>query len=130
MSWSITIEDLDKIRELPFAQLARIGSDNPAYSDDARLLLTAAIACGLVSATLSGGRTPSPYGGPDTVVMSIVGFDSHREGHAVRVPFYPTMIDTIQSQAEAIDFGKLFMTTNDETVTLPEPEEFEDTTDD
>lgn len=107
MSWSITVEDLDKINELPAAQLARVGSDNPAYSDDARLLLTVAVAAGLVSATLSGGRTPSPYGGPDTVVMSIVGFDSRAEGHAVRTPFYPTMRDTITAEATPVDWEQL-----------------------
>lgn len=100
MSWSITVDDLDKITELPHDQISALARDNPLYADDARLCLTIAVAAGLASATLSGGRTPSPYNGPDTVVLSVVGFSDHREGHAVPRKFYPTMRETITSAAE------------------------------
>ena len=98
MSWSLTVDDLDQVDQLPDELLSRVGSDNPLYSIDARLAFTVACAAGLVSATLSGGRTPSPYGGADTVVISVVGFSDRREGHAVARKFYPTMIDTITAE--------------------------------
>ena len=83
MSWSITINDLDQIEKLPAEKYAVLAKDNPAYESDARAAFKLAKRIGLVSATISGGRTPSMYGGPDSVAVSIVGFDSRREGHAV-----------------------------------------------
>lgn len=83
MSWSVTINDLDTIVELPRELIETIGKDNILYARDALFAFDLAKASGLVSATLSGGRTPSPYGGPDSVVISVVGFDSRKEGHAV-----------------------------------------------
>lgn len=86
MSWSVTVNDLDKTSMLPGTALDTAGKDNPAYRDDAITAFKAAKRAGLVSATLSGGRTPSPYGGPDSVVISVVGFDSRAVGHAVPPP--------------------------------------------
>lgn len=106
MSWSVTIDDIDSIPEdIPeglHAVFAKLGEDNPAYTRDAEFLFATARAAGLVSCTLSGGRTPSPYGGPDSVVLAIVGFDSRAEGKAVAksLPspgFYNQMRATILS---------------------------------
>lgn len=91
MSWSVTIDDLDTIDPAnPRLDqvLRKLSEDNPAYENDARQAFRAARASGLVSATLSGGRTPSPYGGPVSVVIAITGFDSRAVGHAVAKPFY------------------------------------------
>lgn len=101
MSWSVTVNDLDTVDELPEFTYQKISEDNPDYDRDSRAAFTAAKSAGLASATLSGGRTPSPYGGPDTVVISIVGFSDRREGHAVppfaRRDFNAQVIDTILS---------------------------------
>jgi hypothetical protein len=83
MSWAITVNDLDQIDDLPDEIYYNASKDNPVYEADARLAFRAAKDAGLVSATLSGGRTPSMYGGPDTVTISVVGFDSRAEAHAV-----------------------------------------------
>jgi len=83
MSWAITINDLDKIEELPDELYDKACRDNREYYGDANAAFNLAKEAGLVSATISGGRTPSPYGGPDSVVVSIVGFNSRAEGHAV-----------------------------------------------
>lgn len=83
MSWSVTVNDLDQINELPHEIYAKVAEDNPLYAQDLGIALIAAMKAGLVSATLAGGRTPSPYGGPDVVTISVHGFDSRKEGHAV-----------------------------------------------
>ncbi len=83
MSWSITINDLDQIEELPDELYDKACRDNTDYYGDANAAFNLAKQAGLVSATISGGRTPSPYGGPDTVVVSVVGFNNRNVGHAV-----------------------------------------------
>lgn len=83
MTWAITINDLDKIDELPSEIYDKACGENVEYQGDALGAFVTAKERGLVSATISGGRTPSPYGGPDTVIISIVGFNNHNEGHAV-----------------------------------------------
>lgn len=99
MSWSVTINDLDTVDELPEYTYQKLSEDNPDYDGDSRAAFMAAKSAGLVTATLSGGRTPSPYGGPDSVVISIVGFSDRREGHAVppiaRRDFNAQVIDNI-----------------------------------
>jgi len=88
VSWSITVNDLQQVTDgLPDYMLKAIAIDNPAYEADAGLAFECAQAAGLVSATLSGGRTPSPYGGPDTVVISVIGFSDRRQAHAVPPQF-------------------------------------------
>lgn len=82
MSWSVVVNDLDQVDAIPEVTLAKISEDNPAYEQDAITAFAAAKVLGLVSATLAGGRTPHPTGGPDTVILSVHGFDSHRVGHA------------------------------------------------
>lgn len=83
MSWSITINDLDTIEQLPDEVYDSACADHEEYRDDAEFAFMTAKGRELVSATISGGRTPSPYGGPETVVICVTGFTSHAEGHAV-----------------------------------------------
>lgn len=83
MSWALTIDNLQDMLILPLNKLEDISTDNPEYEHDAQLAFAMAKQAGLVSATISGGRTPSPYGGPATVVIAVSGFDSTAIGHAV-----------------------------------------------
>lgn len=96
MSWSVTVDNLWELTELPVETLAKLSEDNPKYFGDAQLAFALAKQSDLVSATLAGGRTASPYGGPDTVVFSVVGFDSRNSGHAVP-GFYQQVIENIVS---------------------------------
>jgi hypothetical protein len=112
MSWSITVDDLQDVPGLPDSVLAGAARDNPAYELDARLAFQAAKDAGLVSATLSGGRTPSPYGGPDTVVISVLGFSDRRVPHAVpRSPGMDPPFVTFPARYPPDDYGESFYTT-------------------
>jgi len=95
MSWSVTVHDLSTVEELPQQILDKIGWDNRKYIHDAIMAFSVAKACGLDSAALSGGRTPSPDGRPDHVAISIVGFDQP-EGNQVRArDFNMAVLDNI-----------------------------------
>lgn len=98
-SWSITVNDLDQIEELPEDIFLKACGEDAELQSDAHSAFISAKERGLVSATISGGRTPSPYGGPDTVVISIVGFNNRSEGHAIPPitgrDFNSTMVSTI-----------------------------------
>lgn len=83
MSWAITINDLDSIEQLPDEVYDRACSEHPEYRDDAEFAFMTAKGRGMVMATISGGRTPHMYGGAETIVIAVTGFDSHAEGHAV-----------------------------------------------
>jgi hypothetical protein len=93
VSWVVTVNDLQNT-PIPADALELIGQDNRDYIMDAEAAYTLAKRRGITTATLSGGRTPSPYpGGTDTIVISIVGFMGPQE-------FKPTMVATITSRAE------------------------------
>ena len=98
-SWSITVNDLDQIEELPEDIFLKACGEDAELQSDAHSAFISAKERGLVSATISGGRTPSPYGGPDTVVITVVGFNNRNEGHAVPPitgrDFNSTMVSTI-----------------------------------
>lgn len=98
-SWSITVNDLDQIDTLPGEIYDKACGDDAELQGDALAAFVSAKERGLVSATISGGRTPSPYGGPDTVVITVVGFNNRNEGHAVPPmsgrDFNSTMVSTI-----------------------------------
>ena len=99
MSWSVTVNDIGKMTyQLPESVMAQISRDNPLYEQDASLAFALAKAAELSSATLAGGRTPSPYGGPDTVVFSVVGFASTPDSEGSE--FNETMTRTITSEAD------------------------------
>lgn len=95
MSWQIVFNNLNDIDDIDPGQLELLSRDNPEYAGDARCAFQLAKELSLVSASLSGGRTPSPYGASDTVVISIVGYDSFAQGHAVEHDFYRQTIDII-----------------------------------
>ncbi len=77
MAWSITVNNvsLDSYREV-FTQdvIDQFGSHNPEYVHDLNLALEMAVRAGLKSATLSGGRTPTPGSDDEVVVITITGF--------------------------------------------------------
>jgi len=77
MSWSITINDLDKIGKLSDDVYDKACSEHPAYRADAEAAFKIAKDRCFPSACISGGRTPHMYGGPETVTISIVGFDGN-----------------------------------------------------
>lgn len=79
MSWSVTIDDLQQVTELPPAVLAKISEDNPEYEQDAVGAFVLAKVAGLASAALSGGRTPNPYAKDEVVNFSIVGHTRNRQ---------------------------------------------------
>jgi hypothetical protein len=103
-TWSITINDLDEITELPANVYDKACGEDADLQGDALGAFVTAKERGLVSATIAGGRTPSPYGGPDTVTISIVGFNNRNEGHAnppmAGRDFNSTMLDTILAGGE------------------------------
>ena len=100
MSWSVTVNDISKMTDgLPDSILAQVSRDNPMYETDAGLAFEAAKQAELDSACISGGRTPSPYGGPDTVVISVVGFAATPDDEGTQ--FNETMTKTITSEADA-----------------------------
>ena len=99
MSWSVTVNDISKMHDsLPETILTQVSRDNSSYEFDAMAAFALAQSAGLSSATLSGGRTPSPYGGPDTVVISVVGFASTPDSEGSE--FNETMTRTITSEAD------------------------------
>jgi hypothetical protein len=107
-TWSITINDLDQISELPADVYDKACGNDAELQGDALGAFVTAKERGLVSATIAGGRTPSPYGGPDTVTISIVGFNNRNEGHATAPiagrNFNATMVDTILAGPGKDDF--------------------------
>lgn len=73
MSWSITVNNLQEYEDFPLETQEFFASLHPSYPRDATNALAVAKLCGLRSATLSGGRTPNPYGGDEIVDVSIRG---------------------------------------------------------
>lgn len=93
MSWHVTVNEMQMVEGLPPEVLAHVALDNPSYKLDVQAAFDAARKLGFRSATLSGGRTPSPYGGPETVVIAITAFSDDRVAHAVERPVADTMWD-------------------------------------
>jgi hypothetical protein len=104
MSWSVTVDNLQDIRELPEAVYDKLSKDNPLYLTDATGAFRLAKDAGLVSVTLAGGRTPNPYGGAEVVVISITGFDSDKIGRAVPKDFMQKMRETVMAPDEDDEF--------------------------
>lgn len=83
MSWSVTLNELAEMTHLPEETLSKIGEDNPEYMNDAVIAFKMAKESKLATVTISGGRTPSPYNGPDYVVIAITGLVPGAAGKAV-----------------------------------------------
>lgn len=79
MGWSVTVENLQDFGKFTLETEEYFASQHPAYPRDAQLALDIARASGLKSAALSGGRTPSPYGGDEIVLISVSGSASNSD---------------------------------------------------
>jgi hypothetical protein len=87
MSWSVTFNQLqdfhdntlEALNALSNEQREYIHSHNPLYLSDLESAIIVALDLHLASATLSGGRTPSPVGSDEVVTVSIVGLTEGRD---------------------------------------------------
>lgn len=73
MSWSVTVNNIQDFEGFDLDTLEFFASQHASYPRDAMYALTIAHMLGLKSATLSGGRTPNPYGGDEIVDVSVRG---------------------------------------------------------
>lgn len=73
MSWSVTVNDIDSYQDFPLELQEFFVSQHPSYPRDATTALAMAKLLGLKSATLTGMRTPNPYGGDEIVDVSVRG---------------------------------------------------------
>lgn len=75
MSWSITVDNLHEHWDKVFEEntIAYFISHNPEYFDDLCAAVELARSLGLGSATLAGGRTPTPGSDDEVVVVSVTG---------------------------------------------------------
>jgi hypothetical protein len=75
MSWSVTIQNVQEYEGFSHEIVEQMLTQHPQYPRDMALALSLAREAGLASASLSGGRTPNPYGDDETVNISIVGME-------------------------------------------------------
>lgn len=73
MSWSVTVNNVQDFEDFELDTQEFFASQHPSYPRDATYALTIAKLLGLRSATLSGGRTPNPYGGDEIVDVNVRG---------------------------------------------------------
>jgi hypothetical protein len=74
MSWSVTVDNLSESSlRLPPDIEEYIGSQHPLYLSDLELAFEMAKRLGFASATLTGMRTPNPYGDDEVVDVSVRG---------------------------------------------------------
>lgn len=73
MSWSFSVNGTLQDYELSPDLIESMQAVDPEYPHDMRLALGLAKMAGLKSATVSGFRTPNPYGGPETIGYSVMG---------------------------------------------------------
>jgi hypothetical protein len=79
VSWSITVNDVQEMEGFPVETVELFASLHPSYPRDSQVALDSARAAGLKSATLSGGRTPNPYGGDEIVDISVRGTPVYKD---------------------------------------------------
>jgi hypothetical protein len=79
MSWSVTINDVQEFEKLDVSTEEYFSSQHPSYPRDVAAALAVAKAVGLRSATLSGMRTPNPYGGDEIVDVSVRGTPIYKD---------------------------------------------------
>lgn len=79
MSWSVTINDVPGTERFDLDLQEHFASLHPAYPRDMDAALAFAKAVGLKSATLTGMRTPNPYGGDEIVDISVRGFPTSND---------------------------------------------------
>lgn len=73
MSWSATVQNVQEYEKLDPETEEYFSSQHAAYPRDFASALQLAKSIGLKSATLSGGRTPNPYGGDEIIDVSVRG---------------------------------------------------------
>jgi len=73
VSWCVTVNNIPEYTEFPVETQEFFAGIHPSYPRDAIQALALAKLCGLKSATLSGCRTPNPYGGDEIVDVSVRG---------------------------------------------------------
>lgn len=73
MSWSVTVNNLQEYKLFTPDIVEKMMTQHIAYPNDMMLALELAKKAGLKSASLTGGRTPSPYGTDEVVDISIRG---------------------------------------------------------
>lgn len=75
MSWSVMFYDLQarEIADIPVENIERIQSQHPEYLSDMIGAFELAKKVGLNSGTITGMRTPSPYGDDEVVDVSVRG---------------------------------------------------------
>lgn len=107
MSWSITVNDLLANAEEVWRQdiIEQFISQNPEYAVDLGAALGAARQIGLASATLSGGRTPTPGSDDEVVVISITGMVTAKDFNSAMQRILNTGADAeaLAHRAEARD---------------------------
>jgi hypothetical protein len=79
MSWSVTVNDIPAYEDFPLELQEFFASQHPSYPRDAYMALTIAKVLGLRSATLTGMRTPNPYGGDEIVDVSVRGTPLYKD---------------------------------------------------
>lgn len=79
MSWSVTVNNLQEYEGFPLETQEHFASLHESYPRDADDALKLARTLGLRSATLSGGRTPNPYGGDEIVDVSVRGTPLYKD---------------------------------------------------
>lgn len=77
--WNVTVDNLQDFNGFTLDTQELFANQHAAYVRDANEALAVAKAIGLKSATLSGARTPNPYGGDEVVHISISGFPTHSD---------------------------------------------------
>lgn len=73
MSWSITFNEISKDTAIPPDVVEGMLTQHIQYGADMMAALTLAKRIGMKSGTLTGMRTPNPYGGPEVIDISVRG---------------------------------------------------------
>jgi hypothetical protein len=79
MSWSITINNLPDYAGFTTDVIEQMLTQHMAYPADMALALEVARKAGLASASLSGGRTPNPYGDDEVVIITVTGMGAAQD---------------------------------------------------
>lgn len=74
MSWSVTFNEIHKDTAIPADVVEGMLTQHIQYGVDMMAALSLAKIVGMKSGTLTGMRTPNPYGGPEVIDISIRGF--------------------------------------------------------
>ena len=79
MSWSVTLNDITAETAIPQDVFERMLTQHLTYAEDMILALDVAKKARFKSATLTGFRTPNPYGGDEVAEITVRGFTESRD---------------------------------------------------